>query len=135
MQDAHQELQSLGLIQLQQCNLSAAESDIRSAPSEFEVLGEQRGAAQCTEFLGGIRRHQGNHKSSVTLLAAAMKAYTISSDLADCHRSIGELYRDQDRTLEALASFENARNMYEASGNQAWVSFCTSEIQDLRNSP
>ncbi|KAH7097233.1 hypothetical protein BKA62DRAFT_453653 [Auriculariales sp. MPI-PUGE-AT-0066] len=130
--------QSLGLIQLQQGNLPAAESDFKSALSEYEAIGEQCGAAHSTEFLGGIRRRQGDYDSSETLLAAALKEYTrlgSLSDLADCHMGFGQLYRDQDKTSEALASFENARNMYEALGNQVCVRFCTADIQDLRNMP
>ncbi|KAH7088679.1 hypothetical protein BKA62DRAFT_162280 [Auriculariales sp. MPI-PUGE-AT-0066] len=120
--------QSIGKIQFNQGNLSAAGSDFQSALSEFEALGEQVGAAQCTRMLGAVRRCQGDYDSAKTLLTAALEALTrLGSrlDLANCHWSFGQLYRDQGRTREALASFESARDIYEALGRQATSPFAT----------
>ncbi|KAH7090128.1 P-loop containing nucleoside triphosphate hydrolase protein [Auriculariales sp. MPI-PUGE-AT-0066] len=113
---------SIGQIQIGQGNLSAAGSDFQSALSEFEALGEQVGAAQCTQLLGEVRRQ------AFTRLGSR-------SDVAHCHWSFGLLYRDQYRKREALASFESARDIYEALGWQADVADCNSLIQNLRNLP
>ncbi|KAH7108556.1 hypothetical protein BKA62DRAFT_682612, partial [Auriculariales sp. MPI-PUGE-AT-0066] len=89
-------------------------------------------------LLGDVRRCQGDYDSAESLLTAALEALTrlgSRSDVANCHRSFGYLYLDRDRTREALASFESARDIYEALGWQAYVAHCNSQIQNIRNLP
>ncbi|KAH7086651.1 hypothetical protein BKA62DRAFT_236493 [Auriculariales sp. MPI-PUGE-AT-0066] len=130
--------QHLGQIQLGQGNLSAAGSDFQSALSDFKALGEQLGATQCTRLLGVVRRCQGDYDSAESLLTAALEASTrqgFRSDVANCHWSFGYFYLNQDRTREALASFESSRDMYGALGRPVDVAECNSQIQKLRNLP
>ncbi|KAH7102008.1 hypothetical protein BKA62DRAFT_792378, partial [Auriculariales sp. MPI-PUGE-AT-0066] len=131
--------QRLGEICLLRGEDDQAIDHLTSARDTFKrhgALGDQLGAMQCTRMLGDVRRCQGNYDSAETLLTAALEALTklgSRSEVANCHRSFGRLYRDQDRTREALASFESARDIYEALGWQAYVAYCNSRIRKLRN--
>ncbi|KAH7097892.1 hypothetical protein BKA62DRAFT_674677 [Auriculariales sp. MPI-PUGE-AT-0066] len=114
----------LGVIQSEQSNLPAAEFELRSAKFEFEAVSNLLGAAQCMETLGDVRILQEDYDSAEKLLFSAQKAYKQLDEklgLANCLWSLGTLYRDQGRTLEALESFETARDIYESIGRRDWV--------------
>ncbi|KAH7101786.1 hypothetical protein BKA62DRAFT_165746 [Auriculariales sp. MPI-PUGE-AT-0066] len=123
---------SIEEIQLNRKNLSAAESELQFAISEFQVLGDSFGAAQCTEHLNDVRIRQGDYDLADKLLVSAQELFMrvdLPSSVAHCHWSFGTLYRGQRSILEAIGSFETARNIFGVVGFQDWVANCNSKMR------
>ncbi|KAH7098638.1 hypothetical protein BKA62DRAFT_674146 [Auriculariales sp. MPI-PUGE-AT-0066] len=128
----------LALIQIAQDNLIDAESELQCALSEFETLGVHSDAARCANYIGVVRTRLKDYDLAEIHLNNARETYAqLGSQLglANCHCSLGELYRDQGRVQEAIENFTIAQTIYEALGIQKWTIICDEQIASCRSAP
>ncbi|KAH7091876.1 hypothetical protein BKA62DRAFT_834779 [Auriculariales sp. MPI-PUGE-AT-0066] len=127
---------SLGLIYSKEGNFAIAETELRTAQSEFQAMGYQYGLGQCMGLLGDLRRRQRDFSSAEKLLFLAREHYNRVGDQmgqASCIYDVGLLRRDQGRTQEALEAFRTAAQIYERIGVAEDLEDCHRAIENLDN--
>ncbi|KAH7097020.1 hypothetical protein BKA62DRAFT_833577 [Auriculariales sp. MPI-PUGE-AT-0066] len=127
----------LGWTRLRMNDLTAAEKSLQTALLEYKALGNVCHATQCTTDLGALRLRQKQLKLAETLLVTAHEA-SIQSGLiglvARCIYYLACLRRDQGKTDEARASFQQALEKYETLGRKSKVEACRRGIEALKSS-
>ncbi|KAH7102762.1 hypothetical protein BKA62DRAFT_829043 [Auriculariales sp. MPI-PUGE-AT-0066] len=124
----------IGLVQLNTDDLDSAEKTLKTALSEFEALGSVPDTANCIGSLGSLRLRQKDFKSAERLFVSAREAFAGIGSIswsAYFTRWMADLHRDQGRSREALAGYQQVKTMYEIFGAQVSVEECCKEIKLL----
>ncbi|KAH7075292.1 hypothetical protein BKA62DRAFT_762876 [Auriculariales sp. MPI-PUGE-AT-0066] len=126
----------LGEIYVLEGNFTMAETELQTAQSEYQAIGDQSGISGCMRPLGDLRRRQRDFSSAEELLVSAREQFIrmgMPLDQANCIYDIGLLRRDQGRTQEALEAFRTAAQIYERIGAAGELKKCRREIERLDN--
>ncbi|KAH7101872.1 hypothetical protein BKA62DRAFT_792918 [Auriculariales sp. MPI-PUGE-AT-0066] len=126
----------LGHIYTLEDNLSMAETELQTAQSEYQAIGDPFGIIQCMAMLGDLRRRQRDFSLAEELLVSAREQFIrmgMQVDQADCIYDIGLLRGDQGRVQEALEAFRTAAQIYERKGAAARLEQCRLAIEGLEN--
>ncbi|KAH7098786.1 P-loop containing nucleoside triphosphate hydrolase protein [Auriculariales sp. MPI-PUGE-AT-0066] len=127
---------SLGEIYTEEGNFAVAETELQTAQSEYQALGDQFGIGQCMRLLGDLRRRQRDFLSAEELLVSAREQFIRMGrplDQANGIYYIGLLRRDQGRTQEALEAFRTAAQICERIEASGTLENCRLEIAGLGN--
>ncbi|KAH7101874.1 hypothetical protein BKA62DRAFT_158648, partial [Auriculariales sp. MPI-PUGE-AT-0066] len=127
---------NLGQIYTREGNFAMAETELQTAQSEYQAIGDQLGIGQCMAMLGDLRREQRDFSSAEELLVSAREQFIrmgMPVDQADCIYNIGLLRGDQGRVQEALEAFRTAAQIYGRIGAARELEDCRLAIERLDN--
>ncbi|KAF5342864.1 hypothetical protein D9757_014824 [Collybiopsis confluens] len=100
----------------------------------FEHIGNQLGAAQCLQSLGGINQMENNHSEARIMLSDAKATFEhIGNQLgaAQCLQSLGDIYRIEDNYPEARTMLSDAKATFEHIGNPLGAAQCLQSLGDI----
>lgn len=130
----------LGQLARDQANLDQALAHYQEALTIYQKLGDSDGVAHTVRHIGDIHYDAGRPAQAAACFAEALTIYrnhpkSSSLDLANAIRSMALLQSDQQAVDEAIALWQEARQLYAAAGISEGVAECNLRLGKLDSLP